>query len=194
MKYKSLIPRTILAGALALMQLPSLLAVRIVLDVSKNQASTIVQNADGSYQMVSDSLQTLKFFFSYAWIWGVIALCLAAALAIPIIMGLRRGAPCIAVISVGTGITAAQAVLAALFAFVLPDVHEFDLHAFMFMRYDLSALYNRIPDAIALYAGQFLLIALGALFAACALLALSLTVTELALFVCARKKAAVAAN
>ena len=194
MKYKSLIPRTILAGALALMQLPSLLAVRIVLDVSKNQASTIVQNADGSYQMVSDSLQTLKFFFSYVWLWGVIALCLAAALAVLIIMGLRRGAPCIAVMSVGTGITAAQAVLAALFAFVLPDVHEFDLHAFMFMRYDLSALYNRIPDAIALYAGQFLLIALGALFAACALLALSLTVIELALFVCARKKAAVAAN
>ena len=194
MKYKSLIPRTILAGALALMQLPSLLAVRIVLDVSKNQASTIVQNTDGSYQMVSDSLQTVRFFFSYAWIWGVIALCLAAALAIPIIMGLRRGAPCIAVMSVGTGITAAQAVLAALFAFVLPDVHEFDLHAFMFMRYDLSALYNRIPDAIALYAGQFLLIALGALFAACALLALSLTVIELALFVCARKKAAIAAN
>lgn len=194
MKYKSLIPRTILAGALALMQLPSLLAVRIVLDVSKNQASTIVQNADGSYQTVSDSLQTLKFFFSYIWVWGVIALCLAAALAIPIIMGLRRGAPCIAVISVGTGITAAQAVLAALFAFVLPGVYEFELHAFMFIRYDLSALYKCIPDAIALYAGQFLLIALGALFAACALLALSLTVIELALFVCARKKAAIAAN
>ena len=194
MKYKSLIPRTILAGALALMQLPSLLAVRIVLDVSKSQASTIVQHADGAYEMVADPLQTLKIFLSHAWIWGVIALCLAAALVVLIIMGLRRGAPCIAVMSVGTGITAGQAVLAALFAFVLPDVYEFDLHAFMFMRYDLSALYNRIPDAIALYTGQFLLIALGALFAACALLALSLTVIELALFVCARKKAAVAAN
>lgn len=194
MKRSFLIPRVILAVTLLFAQLPSLIVLRLVRDIAKYRASTIVQNADGSYQMVSDSLQTLKFFFSYAWIWGVIALCLAAALAIPIIMGLRRGAPCIAVISVGTGITAAQAVLAALFAFVLPDVHEFDLHAFMFMRYDLSALYNRIPDAIALYAGQFLLIALGALFAACALLALSLTVIELALFVCARKKAAIAAN
>ena len=194
MKRSFLIPRVILAVTLLFAQLPSLIVLRLVRDIAKYRASTIVQNADGSYQMVSDSLQTLKFFFSYAWIWGVIALCLAAALAIPIIMGLRRGAPCIAVISVGTGITAAQAVLAALFAFVLPDVHEFDLHAFMFMRYDLSALYNRIPDAIALYAGQFLLIALGALFAACALLALSLAVIELALFVCARKKAAIAAN
>ena len=194
MKRSFLIPRVILAVTLLFAQLPSLIVLRLVRDIAKYRASTIVQNADGSYQMVSDSLQTLKFFFSYAWIWGVIALCLAAALAIPIIMGLRRGAPCIAVISVGTGITAAQAVLAALFAFVLPDVHEFDLHEFMFMRYDLSALYNRIPDAIALYAGQFLLIALGALFAACALLALSLAVIELALFVCARKKAAIAAN
>ena len=194
MKRSFLIPRIILAVTLLLAQLPSLIVLRLVRDIAKYRASTIVQNADGSYQMVSDSLQTLKFFFSYAWIWGVIALCLAAALAVLIIMGLRRGAPCIAVMSVGTGITAAQAVLAALFAFVLPDVHEFDLHAFMFMRYDLSALYNRIPDAIGLYAGQFLLIALGALFAACALLALSLTVTELALFVCARKKAAIAAN
>lgn len=194
MKRSFLIPRIILAVTLLFAQLPSLIVLRLVRDIAKYRASTIVQNADGSYQMVSDSLQTLKFFFSYAWIWGVIALCLAAALAILIIMGLRRGAPCIAVISVGTGITAAQAVLAALFAFVLPDVYEFDLHAFMFMRYDLSALYNRIPDAIGLYAGQFLLIALGALFAACALLALSLTVTELALFVCARKKAAIAAN
>ncbi|MBQ2256112.1 MAG: hypothetical protein II330_04570, partial [Clostridia bacterium] len=68
MKYRSLIPRTILAGSLALMQLPSLLAVRIVLDVSKNQASTIVQHADGAYEMVADPLQTLKIFFSYAWI------------------------------------------------------------------------------------------------------------------------------
>ena len=194
MKRSFLIPRIILAVTLLFAQLPSLIVLRLVRDIAKYRASTIVQNADGSYQMVSDSLQTLKFFFSYAWIWGVIALCLAAALAVLIIMGLRRGAPCIAVMSVGTGITAAQAVLAALFAFVLPDVHEFDLHAFMFMRYDLSALYNRIPDAIGLYAGQFLLIALGALFAACALLALSLTVTELALFVCARKKAAIAAN
>ena len=194
MKRSFLIPRIILAVTLLLAQLPSLIVLRLVRDIAKYRASTIVQNADGSYQMVSDPLQTIRFFFSYAWIWGVIALCLAAALAVLIIMGLRRGAPCIAVISVGTGITAAQAVLAALFAFVLPDVYEFDLHAFMFMRYDLSALYKCIPDAIALYAGQFLLIALGALFAACALLALSLTVIELALFVCARKKAAIAAN
>lgn len=194
MKRSFLIPRIILAVTLLFAQLPSLIVLRLVRDIAKYRASTIVQNADGSYQMVSDPLQTIRFFFSYVWIWGVIALCLAAALAVLIIMGLRRGAPCIAVISVGTDITAAQAVLAALFAFVLPDVYEFELYAFMFMRYDLSALYNRIPDAIGLYAGQFLLIALGALFAACALLALSLTVTELALFVCARKKAAIAAN
>lgn len=194
MKRSFLIPRVILAVTLLLAQLPNLVVLRLVRDISKYRASSIVQNADGSYQMVSDPLQTLKFFFSYAWIWGVIALCLAAALAVLILMGLRRGAPCIAVTAIGTGITAGQAVLAALFAFLLPNVYEFELHAFMFIRYELSALYKCIPDTIELYAGQFLLIALGALFAACALLALLLAVTELALFIHGRKKATVAAN
>ena len=186
MKYKSLIPRLILACALALMQLPSLLAVRIVLDVSKNQASTIVQHADGAYEMVADPLQTLKIFLSHAWIWGVIALCFAAAIAIPIVLGLRRGAPSIPVIALGgtafAGQTVLAALLAALLALVLPGIYEFELSAFMFVRYDLSILYKALPDDIRLYAGKFLLIALGALAFACALLALSLAVTELVLW------------
>ena len=186
MKYKPLIPRTILAGSLALMQLPSLLAVRIVLDVSKNQASSIVQHADGAYEMVADPLQTLKIFLSYAWIWGGIALCLAAAIAIPIVLGLRRGAPSIPVIALGgtafAGQTVLAALLAALLALVLPGIYEFELSAFMFVRYDLSILYKALPDDIRLYAGKFLLIALGALAFACALLALSLAVTELVLW------------
>ena len=189
MKYKSLIPRTILAGSLALMLLPSLLAVRIVLNVSKNQASTIVKHADGAYEMVADPLDTLKIFFSYAWIWGVIALCIAAALAIPIVMGLRRGAPCIAITAIGTSITVGQSVLAALLAFVLPGIYEFELSAFMFVRYDLSILYKTLPDDIRLYAGKLLLIALGGLVGACALLALSLTVTELVLWIKEKSKA-----
>jgi hypothetical protein len=187
MKYKSLIPRLILAGSLALMQLPSLLAVRIVLDVSKNQASTIVQHADGAYEMVADPLQTLKIFLSYAWIWGVIALCFAAAIAIPIVLGLRRGAPSIPVIALGGTAFAGQTVLAALQALVLPGIYEFELSAFMFVRYDLSVLYKALPD-IRLYAGKLLLIALGASAGVCALLALSLTVTELVLWVKEKRK------
>ncbi|MBO5757146.1 MAG: hypothetical protein J6S28_05580 [Clostridia bacterium] len=182
MKYKSLIPRTILACALALMQLPSLLAVRIVLNVSKNQASTIVQHADGAYEMVADPLQTLKIFLSYAWIWGVIALCFAAAIAIPIVLGLRRGAPSIPVIALGGTAFAGQTVLAALLALVLPGIYEFELSAFMFVRYDLSVLYKALPDDLRLYAGKLLLIALGASAGVCALLALSLAVTELVLW------------
>ena len=182
MKYRSLIPRTILAGSLALMQLPSLLAVRIVLDVSKNQASTIVQHADGAYEMVADPLQTLKIFLSYAWIWGVIALCFAAAIAIPIVLGLRRGAPSIPVIALGGTAFAGQAVLAALHALVLPGIYEFELSAFMFVRYDLSALYKALPDGIRLYAGKGLLILLAILCLAAALLALAVTVTELVLW------------
>ena len=182
MKYKSLIPRLILAGSLALMQLPSLLAVRIVLDVSKNQASTIVQHADGAYEMVADPLQTLKIFLSYAWIWGVIALCFAAAIAIPIVLGLRRGAPNIPVIALGGTAFAGQAVLAALLALVLPGIYEFEMSAFMFVRYDLSVLYKALPDDLRLYAGKLLLIALGASAGVCALLALSLAVTELVLW------------
>ena len=189
MKYKSLIPRLILAGSLALMQLPSLLAVRIVLDVSKAQASTIVQHANGAYEMVADPLDTLKIFFSYAWIWGVIALCMAAAIAIPIVMGLRRGAPSIPVIALGGTAFAGQAALAALQALVLPGIYEFELSAFMFVRYDLSVLYKTLPDDIRLYAGKLLLIALGASVGACALLALSLTVTELVLWIKEKRKA-----
>ncbi len=188
MKYKSLIPRLILAGALALMQLPSLLAVRIVLDVSKTQASTIVQHADGAYEMVADPLQTLKIFLSYAWIWGVIALCFAAAIAIPIVPGLRRGAPSIPVIALGGTAFAGQAVLAALQALVLPGIYEFELSAFMFVRYDLSVLYKALPDDIRLYAGKLLLIALGAAAGVCALLALSLTVTESVLWIKEKRK------
>ena len=188
MKYKSLIPRLILACALALMQLPSLLAVRIVLDVSKTQASTIVQHADGAYEMVADPLQTLKIFLSYAWIWGVIALCFAAAIAIPIVLGLRRGAPSIPVIALGGTAFAGQAVLAALQALVLPGIYEFELSAFMFVRYDLSVLYKALPDDIRLYAGKLLLIALGASAGVCALLALSLTVTELVLWIKEKRK------
>lgn len=189
MKYKSLIPRTILAVALALMQLPSLLAVRIVLDVSKTQASTIVQHADGAYEMVADPLQTLKIFLSYAWIWGVIALCFAAAIAIPIVLGLRRGAPSIPVIALGGTAFAGQAVLAALHALVLPGIYEFELSAFMFVRYDLSVLYKALPDDIRLYAGKLLLIALGASAGVCALLALSLTITESVLWIKEKRKA-----
>ena len=182
MKYRSLIPRTILAGSLALMQLPSLLAVRIVLDVSKNQASTIVQHADGAYEMVADPLQTLKIFLSYAWIWGVIALCFAAAIAIPIVLGLRRGAPSIPVIALGGTAFAGQTALAALQALVLPGIYEFELSAFMFVRYDLSVLYKALPDDVRLYAGKGLLILLAILCLAAALLALSLAVTELVLW------------
>ena len=189
MKYKSLIPRLILAGALALMQLPSLLAVRIVLNVSKNQASTIVQHADGAYEMIADPLQTLKIFLSYAWIWGVIALCFAAAIAIPIVLGLRRGAPSIPVIALGGTAFAGQAVLSALQALVLPGIYEFELSAFMFVRYDLSVLYKALPDDIRLYAGKLLLIALGASAGVCALLALSLTITESVLWIKEKRKA-----
>ena len=189
MKYKSLIPRLILAGSLALMQLPSLLAVRIVLDVSKTQASTIVQHADGAYEMVADPLQTLKIFLSYAWIWGVIALCFAAAIAIPIVLGLRRGAPSIPVIALGGTAFAGQAVLSALQALVLPGIYEFELSAFMFMRYDLSVLYKALPDDIRLYAGKLLLIALGASAGVCALLALVLTITESVLWIKEKRKA-----
>ena len=189
MKYKSLIPRLILAGALALMQRPSLLAVRIVLDVSKTQASTIVQHADGAYEMVADPLQTLKIFLSYAWIWGVIALCFAAAIAIPIVLGLRRGAPSIPVIALGGTAFAGQAVLSALQALVLPGIYEFELSAFMFVRYDLSVLYKALPDDIRLYAGKLLLIALGASAGVCALLALSLTITESVLWIKEKRKA-----
>lgn len=189
MKYKSLIPRLILAGSLALMQLPSLLAVRIVLDVSKTQASTIVQHADGAYEMIADPLQTLKIFLSYAWIWGVIALCFAAAIAIPIVLGLRRGAPSIPVIALGGTAFAGQAVLAALQALVLPGIYEFELSAFMFVRYDLSVLYKALPDDIRLYAGKLLLIALGASAGVCALLALSLTITESVLWIKEKRKA-----
>ena len=188
MKYKSLIPRLILSCALALMQLPSLLAVRIVLNVSKNQASTIVQHADGAYEMVADPLQTLKIFLSYAWIWGVIALCFAAAIAIPIVLGLRRGAPSIPVIALGGTAFAGQAVLAALQALVLPGIYEFELSAFMFVRYDLSVLYKALPDDIRLYAGKLLLIALGASAGVCALLALSLTITESVLWIKEKRK------
>lgn len=189
MKYKSLIPRLILAGALALMQLPSLLAVRIVLNVSKNQASTIVQHADGAYEMVADPLQTLKIFLSYAWIWGVIALCFAAAIAVPIVLGLRRGAPSIPVIALGGTAFAGQAVLSALQALVLPGIYEFELSAFMFVRYDLSVLYKALPDDIRLYAGKLLLIALGASAGVCALLALVLTITESVLWIKEKRKA-----
>ena len=189
MKYKSLIPRLILAGSLALMQLPSLLAVRIVLDVSKTQASTIVQHADGAYEMVADPLQTLKIFLSYAWIWGVIALCFAAAIVIPIVLGLRRGAPSIPVIALGGTAFAGQAVLSALQALVLPGIYEFELSAFMFMRYDLSVLYKALPDDIRLYAGKLLLIALGASAGVCALLALVLTITESVLWIKEKRKA-----
>ena len=189
MKYKSLIPRLILACALALMQLPSLLAVRIGLDVSKTQASTIVQHADGAYEMVADPLQTLKIFLSYAWIWGVIALCFAAAIAIPIVLGLRRGAPSIPVIALGGTAFAGQAVLASLQALVLPGIYEFELSAFMFVRYDLSVLYKALPDDIRLYAGKLLLIALGASAGVCALLALSLTITESMLWIKEKRKA-----
>ena len=189
MKYKSLIPRLILACALALMQLPSLLAVRIVLNVSKNQASTIVQHADGAYEMVADPLQTLKIFLSYAWIWGVIALCFAAAIAIPIVLGLRRGAPSIPVIALGGTAFAGQAVLSTLQALVLPGIYEFELSAFMFVRYDLSVLYKALPDDIRLYAGKLLLIALGASAGVCALLALSLTITESVLWIKEKRKA-----
>lgn len=181
MKYKSLIPRLILACALALMQLPSLLAVRIVLNVSKNQASTIVQHADGAYEMVADPLQTLKIFLSYAWIWGAIALCFAAAIAIPIVLGLRRGAPSIPVIALGGTAFAGQTALAALQALVLPGIYEFELSAFMFVRYDLSVLYKALPDNIRL--GKLLLIALGASAGVCALLALVLTITESVLWI-----------
>lgn len=189
MKYKSLIPRLILAGSLALMQLPSLLAVRIVLNVSKNQASTIVQHADGAYEMVADPLQTLKIFLSYAWIWGVIALCFAAAIAIPIVLGLRRGAPSIPVIALGGTAFAGQAVLSALQALVLPGIYEFELSAFMFVRYDLSVLYKALPDDIRLYAGKLLLVALGASAGVCALLALVLTITESVLWIKEKRKA-----
>ena len=189
MKYKSLIPRLILACALALMQLPSLLAVRIVLDVSKTQASTIVQHADGAYELVADPLQTLKIFLSYAWIWGVIALCFAAAIAIPIVLGLRRGAPSIPVIALGGTAFAGQAVLAALQALVLPGIYEFELSAFMFVRYDLSVLYKALPDDIRLYAGKLLLIALGASAGVCALLALVLSITESVLWIKEKRKA-----
>ena len=189
MKYKSLIPRLILACALALMHLPSLLAVRIVLDVSKNQASTIVQHADGAYEMIADPLQTLKIFLSYAWIWGVIALCFAAAIAVPIVLGLRRGAPSIPVIALGGTAFAGQAVLSALQALVLPGIYEFELSAFMFVRYDLSVLYKALPDDIRLYAGKLLLIALGASAGVCALLALSLTITESVLWIKEKRKA-----
>ena len=189
MKYKSLIPRLILACALALMQLPSLLAVRIVLDVSKTQASTIVQHADGAYEMVADPLQTLKIFLSYAWIWGVIALCFAAAIAIPIVLGLRRGAPSIPVIALGGTAFAGQTVLSALQALVLPGIYEFELSAFMFVRYDLSVLYKALPDDIRLYAGKLLLIALGASAGVCALLALVLTITESVLWIKENRKA-----
>ena len=189
MKYKSLIPRTILACALALMQLPSLLAVRIVLNVSKNQASTIVQHADGAYEMVADPLQTLKIFLSYAWIWGVIALCFAAAIAVPIVLGLRRGAPSIPVIALGGTAFAGQAVLSALQALVLPGIYEFELSAFMFVRYDLSVLYKALSDDIRLYAGKLLLIALGASAGVCALLALVLTITESVLWIKEKRKA-----
>lgn len=189
MKYKSLIPRLILAGSLALMQLPSLLAVRIVLDVSKTQASTIVQHADGAYEMIADPLQTLKIFLSYAWIWGVIALCFAAAIAIPIVLGLRRGAPSIPVIALGGTAFAGQAVLAALQALVLPGIYEFELSAFMFVRYDLAVLYKALPDDIRLYAGKLLLIAPGASAGVCALLALSLTITESVLWTKEKRKA-----
>lgn len=189
MKYKSLIPRLILAGALALMQLPSLLAVRIVLDVSKTQASTIVQHADGAYEMIADPLQTLKIFLSYAWIWGVIALCFAAAIAIPIVLGLRRGAPSIPVIALGGTAFAGQTALAALLTLVLPGIYEFELSAFMFVRYDLAVLYKALPDDIRLYAGKLLLIALGASAGVCALLALSLTITESVLWIKEKRKA-----
>ena len=189
MKYKSLIPRLILACALALMQLPSLLVVRIVLNVSKNQASTIVQHADGAYEMVADPLQTLKIFLSYAWIWGVIALCFAAAIAIPIVLGLRRGAPSIPVIALGGTAFAGQAVLSALQALVLPGIYEFELSAFMFVRYDLSVLYKALPDDIRLYAGKLLLVALGASAGVCALLALVLTITESVLWIKEKRKA-----
>ena len=189
MKYKSLIPRLILACALALMQLPSLLAVHIVLNVSKNQASTIVQHADGAYEMVADPLQTLKIFLSYAWIWGVIALCFAAAIAIPIVLGLRRGAPSIPVIALGGTAFAGQTALAALHALVLPGIYEFELSAFMFVRYDLSVLYKALPDDIRLYAGKLLLIALGASAGVCALLALVLTITESVLWIKEKRKA-----
>ena len=182
MKYKSMIPRMILACLLTLAQLPSLLAVRIVLDVSKTEASSIVQNANGAYEMVADPLQTLKGFVSYAWIWGIVLLCLGAAVAIPIVIGLRRGAPSILAAALGSTTFLGQAALGAILAFVCPGLDAFELQALMFVRYDLSALYKLLPDESRLYTGKMLLISLGLVCIASSLLALLLTITELVLW------------
>ncbi len=186
MKRASFIFRMILACLPALLQIPSLLAIRIVLDVSKNQAAAIVQNADGSYQMVADSLDTFTNFLSYFWIWGIVLLCLAAAVAIPIVSGLRRGAPCIPVAAMGAAVTAGQAVLAVIFAFVCPGIYDFTLCAFMIVRYFFIDLSIQLPLE---FPPQFLLIALGALFGIAALCALVLSVTELALWIIDKNKA-----
>ena len=180
MKYKSMIPRMILACLLTLAQLPTLLAVRIVLDVSKTEASSIVQNANGAYEMVADPLQTLKGFVSYAWIWGIVLLCLGAAVAIPIVIGLRRGAPSILAAALGGTTFLGQAALSAILAFVCPGLDAFELQALMFVRYDLSALYQLLPDSMQV--GKILLISLGFVCIASSLLALLLTITELVLW------------
>ncbi len=185
MKRASFIFRMILACLPALLQIPSLLAIRIVLEVSQYQASSIVQNADGSYQMVADSLDTFTNFLSYIWIWGIVLLCLAAAVAIPIVLGIRRGAPCIPVISLGAAITVGQAVLAFIFAFVCPSLYDFTLCAFTIVRYFFADLSMQLPLE---FPPQFLLIALSVLFGIAALCALALSIIELILFV--RKKRA----
>lgn len=180
MKRVSFIFRMILACLTALLQIPSLLAIRIVLEVSQYKASSIVQNADGSYQMVADSLDTFTNFLSYIWIWGIVLLCLAAAVAIPIVLGIRRGAPCIPVVSLGAAVTAGQAVLAVIFAFVCPGIYDFTLCAFVIVRYFFIDLSIHLPLE---FPPQFLLIALSVLFGIAALCALVLSVTELVLWV-----------
>lgn len=95
MKYKSLIPRGILAALLAALQLCSLLSLYIIYDFTKSNASSIVRLPSGGYTMQVDPWQWILQILSTSWIWGAALLCILIAITILIFFCIGRGKPSI---------------------------------------------------------------------------------------------------
>ena len=183
MKYKSLIPRTILAALLTSMQIGSLLSLYIMYDFTKLNASSIVQLPGKGYSLQADPQLWLKQILSHSWIWGSAVICILLAVATLVLLLLRRGAPSVPVAITSAGAFVGHVIMFIAFALGCADPTQLELVCYSMIRSTLQTLSILPQGDWRAYLGLVMIAALCVFFALSAAIALALTLTELILLI-----------
>lgn len=191
MEYKFLKPRGILVGVLLALQSVTALALWIVFETVKVMGSTFERTPEGGYTMVLDPQKWAIALLDFWWVLGAAVLCVALAIAIPVVLCVRKGNCCKPMAVMSAASMVCHCVLASAFGGGRVDPYPDDARLVLFtairsLLTDLSM--NPSADQV-LSLVSLLTWCMGMAFCAGATVALVLTILELILLKLNRPKA-----